>query len=125
MAQSIHVEGFVHKNPIPAAARVGNFIATGAITGQDPATGEIVEGAEEQARLAFHHLVRILEAAGVTVDNILKLTVYVSAQSTRAAVNKQWEIMFPDPDTRPARHTIEVTLNGKALLQIEALAVAT
>ncbi len=113
MAKSIYVEGFAHKNPIPAAARVGNMIATGAITGQDPATGEPAEGADEQARLAFHHLQRILEAAGAGLGDILKLTVIVRSQDVRPAVNRHWEIVFPDPATRPARHTLELPLAGK------------
>ena len=39
--QSIEIEGFAHKNPIPAASRLGNMLMTGIITGMDPATGKV------------------------------------------------------------------------------------
>ena len=39
--QSIYIEGFAHKNPIPAACRLGNMLMTAIITGMDPATGKV------------------------------------------------------------------------------------
>ena len=37
---SIYIEGFGHKNPIPAACRIGNMVYSGSIQGTDPATGK-------------------------------------------------------------------------------------
>ena len=43
--KSIEIEGFAHKNPIPAACRLGNMLMTGIITGTDPATGKLADDA--------------------------------------------------------------------------------
>ena len=45
--RAIYVEGFGHKNPIPAAARVGNIIESGSIRGLDPATGQVVKSPDK------------------------------------------------------------------------------
>ena len=49
--QSIEIEGFAHKNPIPAACRIGNMLMTGIITGTDPATGKQIGRASCRERV--------------------------------------------------------------------------
>ena len=49
--QSIHIEGFAHKNPIPNASRLGNMLMSGIITGIDPATGKVAPTLEAQCAL--------------------------------------------------------------------------
>ncbi|HET6969489.1 MAG TPA: RidA family protein [Phenylobacterium sp.] len=104
--RSIEVEGFSHgAQPIPAACRVGPLIVTGGVYGLDPATGRMPDDVAEQARLMFANLVRILEAAGAGLPDVAKMTVYVKVPEARAAVNAEWLTAFPDPASRPARHT--------------------
>ena len=62
--KSIHLEGFGHKNPIPAACRLGNLVFSGSIQGTDPATGKYGATLEEQSALMFAQVRRIVEAAG-------------------------------------------------------------
>ena len=50
---------------------------------------------------------RIVEAAGGTTENILKLSFYVRDKNLREHINKEWLAMFPDPHSRPARHTFQ------------------
>ncbi|MDX2202911.1 MAG: RidA family protein, partial [Hyphomicrobiaceae bacterium] len=97
---SIYVEGFGHKNPIPAAARIGNIVASGIIYGLDVATGKPAASLEEQARLMFQHLKTIVEAAGGSVDDILKLNLWMVDRGKREAVNAEWLAMFPDAASR-------------------------
>jgi enamine deaminase RidA (YjgF/YER057c/UK114 family) len=52
---------------------------------------------------------RIVEAAGGTTENILKISVYVRDKNQREHINKEWLAMFPDPHSRPARHTFQTT----------------
>lgn len=124
--RSITIDGFNHgQQPIPAASRVGDIIMTGGVYGLDPATGEIAESVEDQARLMFMQLGRILEAAGSNFDHVVKLTVYIKVQEARAAVNVEWLKRFPDPASRPARHTLTYDhLPGKMLVQCDATAIA-
>lgn len=104
--RSIEVEGFSHgAQPIPAASRVGPLLMTGGVYGLDPETGTIPDAPEEQVRLMFSNLERILVAAGGSLDSIAKVTVYVKDPAVRAFVNPAWLKAFPDSQARPARHT--------------------
>jgi len=101
---SINVEGADHKSPIPAAARIGQFMMTGHVYGRDPKTNEIVAGGANQVPLIFQNLRAILAAGGATPENVLKLEFNVKDLALRAAINKEWVVMFPDEHSRPARH---------------------
>jgi len=122
---SIEVEGFHHgANPIPAASRIGGMIATGGIHGMDLATGTIPEDPERQAANAFANLLRILDVAGAGPEDVLKVTVFLKDPSLRDAINRAWVRMFPDPHSRPARHTLmQPALAAPQLLQLEVWAV--
>jgi enamine deaminase RidA (YjgF/YER057c/UK114 family) len=103
---SIYVEGFSHKNPIPAACRVGPLLESGSIQGNDPATGKPAATVEAQCCLMLDNVRRIVEAAGGSTADIVKLTVWMKDRSQRPALNVPWLEMFPDPTSRPARHAI-------------------
>jgi len=104
--RSIEVEGLHHGgNPIPTASRIGPFVASGGIFGQDPQTGTIPSRIEEQCAVMFVNIRRIIEAAGGTTEDILQVTVWLKDISNRPHVNKEWVAMFLDPESRPVRHT--------------------
>lgn len=121
--KSVYVEGFGHKNPIPAAARIGNIVASGIIYGLDIATGKPAPTLDEQCALMFQHLRRIISESGCTTDDILKLNVYLKDRAQREPVNRVWLAMFPDPATRPVRQTMQADLDGGKLVQCDFLAV--
>lgn len=120
---SIYVEGFGHKNPIPAACRVGNVLMSGIVFGLDPATGKTAEGLDEQCRLMFGHIRAIMQAAGGSTDDIVKVTVWLADRNQREPVNREWLAMFPDPATRPARQAMGGALDGGKLVQCDFVAV--
>jgi enamine deaminase RidA (YjgF/YER057c/UK114 family) len=124
--RSIEVEGFSHgAQPIPAASRVGPLVMTGGVYGLDPTTGKIPDDVAEQVRLMFMNLERILSAAGGTLGDVARMTVYVKAPEARAAVNAEWVKAFPDPASRPARHTQQNDhLPANMLVQCDATAWA-
>ena len=105
--KSIEVPGITHTHPIPNACRIGTFLASGSIFGTDPASSKIPPGIEAQSKLLFENVRRIVEAAGGTAENVLKMTVYVRDKSLRQHINKEWLAMFPDEQSRPARHTFQ------------------
>lgn len=121
--RSIHVEGIRHQNPIPVASRVGNIVASSVISAVDPATGETPKTLEAQCALIFSNIRRILESAGATTDDIVRVGVYMEDPSQRAAMNQYWLEMFPDEDDRPARHTQQESLPGARLIAAEFIAV--
>jgi len=123
--RSIEVEAFSHgAQPIPAACRVGNVIMTGGVYGLDPASAKIPDEVAEQARLMFANLKRILEAGGSSLDDVVKMTVYVRVPEARTAVNNEWLAAFPDAASRPARHIVQNDyLPANMLVQCDATAV--
>lgn len=51
------------------------------------------------------------------------MTVWLQDRSQRDALNAEWLKMFPDPDSRPARHSIQNPVESKFLIQCDVLAV--
>lgn len=122
--RSIHIEGFNHgKQPIPAASVVGNILATGGVHGMDRKTSSIPADASTQVANAFANLQAILAAAGGSLDDVIKITVFVKGAEVRELVNQQWLALFPDQHSRPARHTLNYELASPQVIQLEALAV--
>jgi len=120
--ESYEIPPVKHNAPIPMATRAGNILYTSGIMGADPTTGQIPASIEEQARNCFRNLQNILAKAGAKPSDVLRVTVFIKSNQNRQAVNPPWLEMFPDPQSRPARHqTVVETLNFD--IQIEAMAV--
>jgi 2-iminobutanoate/2-iminopropanoate deaminase len=105
------------------AACVGNLLVSSAIPGADPATGELGATPDAQAEFAFANLRTVLERAGGSLDDVVRVTVHVRDLAMREAVNAAWLRAFPDAEGRPARHLQRGDLPGSHLVQLEAMAV--
>jgi enamine deaminase RidA (YjgF/YER057c/UK114 family) len=104
--KSINYPGFAHQNPIPNASRIGNIVMSSVIGGRDPETGATPTDLGGQVTNVFKQIRLCVEAAGGTVDDIIKIEFWMKQPSTgRAALNEEWVKMFPDAAARPARHT--------------------
>jgi 2-iminobutanoate/2-iminopropanoate deaminase len=122
--RSIEISGVSHGNaPIPMGARVGNTLYSSGIPGVDPSTGKLGDGAAAQARFAFDNMRLMLQAGGATLENVVRMTVYIKDSGAREHINSEWLKCFPDPHDRPARHTLMYDLQGGMLLQLEVIAV--
>ena len=121
--KSINVPTYSHKNPIPGGSLVGNLLATGIITGRDPKTGQMPGSLEAQVVNMFGHVKSIVEAAGGTMDDVVKLNVTMKDSSQRTAMNDVWLKTFPDEQSRPARQTAQADLDGGMLIHCDFLAV--
>lgn len=104
--QSIHIAGMSHTVPIPNAARVGNLLMTGTISGRNPETGEVPDDPTAAITELFANAKRILDAAGGTFGDVVKMTFYVKDRAIRSALDPVWISVFPDEHDRPARHVI-------------------
>ncbi len=120
---SIELPGLRHANPIPAAARIGPFLASGAITGRDPGTRELPRDLAQQCVNVFDQVRALMAAAGGSTDHILKMTFHLADPQDREALNHEWLAMFPDPAHRPARQALAARLDGGALIHCDLLAV--
>ena len=89
----------------------------------DPATGAIAGVTiEEQTRRAISNLSAVLEAAGASLSNVVKTTVFIKDMNDFAALNAVYAEMFGD--TKPARSCVEVARLPKDVkLEIECIAV--
>ncbi|MCW2289186.1 RidA family protein [Leucobacter luti] len=121
--QSIYLTGFAHANPVPVASRIGPFVHSGVLTGRDPATGEMPVGLSEQCANVFAHIRELMAAVGGTPDDIAKISCHLVSYRDRAALNFEWEVMFPEPENRPARQVMAATLDGGALIHCDLIAV--
>lgn len=120
---TIYLDDFQHTNPIPAACRVGNVVYSGAIVGTDKVNGT-KRDLDEQVTVMFQRMRDIVKAAGCELSDVVKVTVWLADRNDRAAVNREWTAMFPDPRDRPARHAIQVELDEATLVQCDFVAVA-
>ncbi|NTZ20662.1 RidA family protein [Paenibacillus sp. JMULE4] len=122
--KSIEIEGITHRSaPIPLGAKVDQLVFSSAIAGMDPASGEIPEDPVRQVELVFRNVERFMEISGGTPADIGRMTVYLQDEQYRDLVNEEWVKMFPDPESRPARHSVVKNLRMGAIVQVEIIAV--
>ena len=108
--------------PYSHAVKVGKMVFTSGQIGLNPDTGALVEGVEAQTVQAITNLKAVLEAAGSSLQGIVKTTVFVKNMADFAQVNKLYGMLIPEPF--PARSCVEVAaLPAGALVEIEEMAV--
>ena len=109
--------------PYSQAIDCGSFLVTSGQVPFDPKTGEFVPGGiQEQTRQVLTNVKAILEAAGLTMDNVVKTTVFLQNMSDFAAMNAVYAEFFTEGQY-PARSAVEVgALPRGALVEIEATA---
>ena len=109
--------------PYSQAVRAGNTVYFSGQIPLDPVTGSLVEGdIAVQARRAFDNLKAVAEAAGGSLDRIVRLGLYLTDLAQFAAVNAVMQEYFAAP--YPARSTIEVSgLPKGAAFEVDAVMV--
>ncbi len=108
--------------PYSQAIRAGALVYTAGQVGLDPAAGKLVEGGvAEQTRQALANVKAILEAAGTSIDRVIKTTVFMADLSQFSTMNAVYAEFFPA--NPPARSTVQVAaLPLGALVEVEAIA---
>ena len=108
--------------PYSQAVDCGAFLITSGQVPFDPATGEFVPGSiAEQTRQSLTNVKAILEAAGLTMDHVVKTTVFLQDMGDFAAMNAVYAEFFTEGNY-PARSAVEVAKLPKgALVEIEAI----
>ncbi|WP_320174070.1 RidA family protein [Maridesulfovibrio sp.] len=103
------------------AIETGNMVFTSGQLPIDAETGKMPEGPAAQAKQALDNLKYVLEAAGATMDDVVKTTVLIQNIGDFAAINEVYATYFSKPF--PARSCFEVAnLPLGALVEIEAVA---
>jgi 2-iminobutanoate/2-iminopropanoate deaminase len=101
----------------------GKFVFTSGQIALEPTTGQMIgTTAAEQAEQVLKNLQAVLKAAGTSMENVVKTTVFLQSMNDFAAVNEVYARFFPE--NPPARSAIAVAALPKAaLVEIEAVAL--
>lgn len=107
--------------PYCHAVQAGDFVFTSGQIGLDPATQSLVEGIEAQTEQVFKNLTAVLEAAGLTLKDVVKTMVFLDDVNDFAVVNGIYDKAFAGH--KPARSCVEAAALPKgALIEIEVIA---
>jgi len=108
--------------PYVQAVQVGEWIFVSGQIALDPETGELVPGGiEEQTERVLQNLRAILEAAGSSLEKVVKTTVYLMDLNDFPKMNEVYARYFPGE--KPARATVEVSrLPRDARIEMDAIA---
>jgi len=109
--------------PYSQAIISGGLVFASGQVALEPETGQLVAGdVQVQTRRALHNMAAVLEAAGTSLTQVVKTTVFLTSMENFTLMNEVYAEFFPgDP---PARSTVAVAALPKgALVEIEAIAV--
>ena len=108
--------------PYSQAIDAGAFVFASGQIPINPETGEIPEGIVAQTEQSLANVCAILSAAGLTTDNVVKTTVFLSDMDNFGAMNEVYGNVFSEP--YPARPAVAVKrLPKNVLVEIEVIAV--
>lgn len=108
--------------PYSQAIEIDGMIYTSGIIPVVPETGEIPEGSVAQAKQALTNLSNLLQAAGSSMEAVVKTTVFIKEMNDFAAINEVYATFFTG--AFPARSCVEVArLPKDVMLEIEAVAI--
>ncbi len=109
--------------PYSQAVRAGSMLFVSGQIPIDPETGKLVQGSfKDKARRALMNLVSIVEASGGSIENIVKVTVYLTDISRFPEFNQVYEDIMKGH--KPARAVIGVaSLPAGAEIEVEAIAI--
>lgn len=107
--------------PYSQAIIVNNMVYTSGQIPVNPATGNIPEGIEAQAKQVFENIKNLLEASGTSINNAVKTTVFIKNMQDFPVVNGVYAEYFTRP--YPARSCVEVSALPKGvLIEVEVIA---
>ena len=106
----------------PQAVIADKFVFLSGTAGFNPATGQLSESFEEQARQSFLNIKTILEELGSDMDKIIKTTVFMVSGNEFSVLNKVYAEVFPN--AAPARSTPQVMpFPAGILISVECIAL--
>ncbi len=107
--------------PYSQAIEVNGMVFTSGVIPVDPATGNIPEGSSAQADQVMRNMQNLLEAAGTSMENVVKTTVFIKEMADFGAINEVYAKYFPEP--YPSRSCVEVArLPKDVMLEMEVIA---
>ena len=110
--------------PYNQAVLKGNMLFTSGQIALDPKTGELrIDTIKEETKLVMENLKAVLDEAGMTFENVLKSTIFISDMNNFGSINEVYGSYF-DEATAPARETVEVA-NLPKFVNVEISMIAS
>lgn len=124
MKQLIHTDNAPAAiGPYNQAVRAGDFVFVSGQLPIDMSNGELLkDDIKAAARASLTNVRSILEAAGLTLDNVVRVGVFIKDMADFAAVNEVYSEFFKE--NCPARSCVQAVLPKDAVIEIEAIAYA-
>jgi 2-iminobutanoate/2-iminopropanoate deaminase len=115
-------EGITPSPILSPGVRVGNLLWTAGHVGRNPDTGETPDDIQGQTRQTLLNLKRVLEAGGSSLENVIKVNIFLVDVNDRPALNEVYQEFFP---TNPPGRTCfgGAQFGGNVLVEIECVAV--
>ena len=109
--------------PYSQAVKIGEMVFVSGQIPMDPLSGNIIEGdIKAQTRQVLINVKAVLSAAGTSIDNVVKTTVFITNMNDFPLMNEVYAEFFPAMP--PARACVEVSrLPKDVLVEVEAVAV--
>jgi 2-iminobutanoate/2-iminopropanoate deaminase len=104
------------------AVVAGDLVFCSGTVGLDAATGVWPDGIEAQTELALTNLATVLAAAGSSIDNCVKVTVFLTDASHAGVVNEIYRRHMPDPPPARSAPVVSGFPVPEALISIDAIA---
>ncbi|MFH1647119.1 MAG: RidA family protein [Chloroflexota bacterium] len=122
MAKQVINVPYAPKLALSPGIRAGDFVFVSGQSGfQDRKTGKSIEGIEAQTRQCIEHMKQVLEAAGASLDDVVKVTVFLRNVADYDSIHKIYEAYFPKD--QPARSTVVTGLvRPSMLIEMECMA---
>lgn len=119
--EAFSAKGAATVGPYSHAVAAGELVYLSGQTPIDPATGKLAAGdVAAQTGQCFENLVNVLAAAGLTLDDVVKVNVFLADIGDFAAMNAVYAKRFTAP--YPARTTVGAALLPGVLVEIEMIA---
>ena len=111
--------------PYSQAIRIGDLLYTSGQIALDPISGEFVSGEiEQETQQTIQNILAILQADGMSLDDVIKTTVYLSDMDHFSRMNKVYKKYFTK--NKPARACVQVAALPKgAKVEIDAIAISS
>jgi enamine deaminase RidA (YjgF/YER057c/UK114 family) len=111
--QNLEIPGIHHHDPMPMGAVTGGVFTSSGIDSRDPETKKEPNGVPAQSRNVMKNLVRLLDQANYSTDQLFHVTGLVGNRDYIPAFEEAWREVFPDPDTAPAWQVMELGLTAR------------
>jgi 2-iminobutanoate/2-iminopropanoate deaminase len=115
---SVEVKGLTHRDPLPNAARLGDYVFSSVIVPWDLATSETVVGEDAQTDQCFDNMRILMQEAGGTIDDVVLQWVYLNDFAYQPYMVDVYLEAWPEDQYQAARKTFRYPMGAQIQIQV-------